>query len=157
MKSLLLVERIVLESLVQEDRSIIEISEDTGLDRILIQNILENFLLSSIVSIENSKYKINRLNFKKWVNNLNIKSEVKEILNSLVKDSFNTESDTILKMRKVWINEGDQKILNSLLSQVDSFLSQIESKEKLKKTKDKKVIMWGHSCYKDLTDQYLMA
>ena len=169
--NLLIVEKIVLESLYCEEKKFEELVEDTGLSQIIIANILQDFILQGVIGHKESKYYITGKGLECYLNNSmdikELKSEAKElfvsILNSHFQDKDKTKSDaqekSTVKVAKIWVSEQEEKILNAMFKNIELFLRQATKKgqgevslENRRPLKVKKVICWGYSSYQDVLD-----
>lgn len=166
MDGLLIVERMVLESLSNGAKSSDEINQCTNLSKALLGNILPMFLMRNIVSYKSGKYELNRVNAMQWMAKCNtpanIKEEVKELFTSLVNRYFQSEArEQGLRMKKVWMNSLEKKIFQSHLANLEEFIKSVEKEnrrpESSKQLRDKEVIFWGHSPYSTLVDGVLEA
>ena len=90
---LLVIERMVLESLSKKNRNLEELANDTGLDHGLLKNILPAFLMNNLVNYQRGIYKLNndemrKERIKSYNAKENIKEEVKELFTSMVNKYF---------------------------------------------------------------------
>ncbi len=162
-KGLLIIERMVLESILDKEKNIEEISEDTGLDKRLLINIIPNFIFKNIIVYKNGYYYLNSKEKNKWIKKINekssVKEELKDVFASLVNEYFKNESGkTDLKLRKIWLSPYEQKIFNMHLNSLEEFVSNIENDKKRgenDKLCDKQVVFWGHSKYSSIIDSFL--
>lgn len=162
---LLVVERVVLESLSKKGKKFDELQADTNLKTPILLNILQNFLMRNFVSYKKGTYSLNLLTKSSWLPLVNarenIKEEVKELFVSLVNSYFKTEkkNNIDLKMKKVWLTDNEEKIYKTLLSNLENFIKNLEGnrggvKESIS---SKKVLIWGHSDYSTLVNGVLEA
>lgn len=172
LEGLLVVERMVLESLSRKPKNLQEIILDTGLDEALLKNIVPFFLMENMVRYEKGIYSLNMKESEKWMDKINqrehLKEEVKELFTSLVNQYFNEMkakeeklSEVDLKVRKVWLTSSEEKILNSYIKNIESFIKSIEEDRKRQPVKErlceKKVFIWGQSDYSHLARGVLEA
>lgn len=149
-----LIERLVLESLQNKPKTALEIHICTSLETKIIQGVLESLISKNIVTIGELKYLINKNisdEIRKELNNpMDIKIELAEILNS----TFNLrEESSVLKLKKVHMNEKEEKLFHGLLYNMESFLTGLEKKqENLSK---QKVFFWGGGNYGKIINNYL--
>ncbi len=169
-KGLLVVERILLESIAKGPKDIQELSVDTELSGNLLRNIVPHLLMKNIVKFHNGKYQLNTESKSEWLKIINssdnVKEEVKDLFISLVNTYFNQEkrpaNDKLgLKMKKVYLTPSEEKLYNSYLYNLEEFIKGVENDRKLNpinsKVSEKKVIIWGHSNYSSLVDGILEA
>lgn len=161
-QGLLAVERMVLESMGRNLSCPYEISFDTGLELSLVGNILRHLNEHGVIDLKNDLYFINKERMKEWKETINtsesVKEEVKDLFVSLVNKYFSQEKQATqteaLGLRKIWLTPKEEKIFNSLIYNLESFVEGIQ-KERSKtginqKLQDQKVIFWGHSKYNNL-------
>ena len=165
MNSLLIVERIVIESLSRVPKNIFQVSEDTGLAHQLLANILPNLVSSNIVKYSNGVYNLNWKNKDSWINainnNDNLKEEIKDMFTSIVNDFFDKseKKKSELKLKKIWMNPDEEKIFNAHIYNLQEFVTNIEkdNRKSNKKLNDKRIIFWGHTNYVDLIEKEIRA
>jgi Mn-dependent DtxR family transcriptional regulator len=157
MKRLLIVERIVLESISSGARTVEAIARDTDLDEGLVKNILFHFHQMNMVQYVKGIYTINEKG-RNWAQDINhkdsIRDEVKDVFSNAVHDYFSkTEKNSKIKMQKVWLTEKEEKILQAQLYSLETFIQGIQKeKSRVKdfKTSEKKLIFWGFGQYADV-------
>ncbi len=167
---LLLIERMIVESLLKKDRNVYELAIDTGLNEALLLNVIPNLLMKNILHYGRGIYKINRKDSEVWLAELgkieSVKEEVRELFTSLLNQFFAEDlkkmnSDTSLKVQKMWLNDKEQVILNSHLKNLDLFFAGVKDKRKghylPAKTHEEKVVIWGMSSYSELLEGSLRA
>lgn len=120
---LLMIERIVIESLAKKEKNIQEIEIDTNLAHGLLLNILPNLLMRNMVKYKNGTYSLDKEQCFVWLNEVNkkenIKEEAKEIFTSLVNQYFKkrfssaTQAGAQLKIQKMWLTRDEEIILKS--------------------------------------------
>lgn len=170
LEGLLVVERMVLESLSRKAKNLQEIIMDTGLEEGLLKNIIPFFLMENMVRYERGIYSLNMKENHKWMDKINqrehLKAEVKELFTSLVNQYFNEmkvekTNEVELKVQKVWLTPSEEKILNSYVKNIESFIKNIEDDRKRKPVQErlceKKVFIWGQSDYSHLARGVLEA
>jgi hypothetical protein len=167
---LLLIERMIVESLLKKDRNVYELAIDTGLNETLLLNVIPNLLMKNILHYGRGIYKINRTDSELWLSELgkseSIKEEVRELFASLLNQFFTEDlkkmnGSTSLKVQKVWLNDKEQVILNSHLKNLDLFFTGVKDNRKgslvPSKTHEEKVVIWGISSYAELLEGSLKA
>lgn len=165
---LLIVERMVIESLGKKDRNIKELEFDTGLSHALLLNVLPSLIMKNIVQYAKGQYMIDQSKSAVWSKEINdvdnVKEEVKELFTSLVNQYFKKETKKELqdlKVKKVWLSRDEVMVLNSHLANLESFFHSIRQERKLKpqieKTHEQRVVVWGFSQYSDLIEGVLKA
>lgn len=170
-EGLLIIERIIVESIAKKERNIQEIILDTGIEHGLLLNILPNLLMKNIVQYKRGVYSIDKENSFTWLNTINnkdnIKEEAKEIFISLLNQYFAKEVikksniEPQLKIQKVWLTDDEDIVLRSHMAGLESFFSGVKATRKVRPQKEKtceeRVVIWGWSQYSDLVDGVLQA
>jgi hypothetical protein len=65
--SLLIIERIVIESISKKDKNIYELVNDTKLNQELLQKILPNLLMKNLIRYQRGIYSIEKTMALKWL------------------------------------------------------------------------------------------
>lgn len=167
---LLMIERIIVESLAKKEKNIQELEIDTNLSHSLLLNILPNLLARGIVLYKNGHYLLDREHSLVWLSDVNkkenIKEEAKEIFTSLVNQYFKKEQNKKttapqFRIQKMWLTCDEEMILNSHMAQLEGFFKGIKEARKYKPQKEKtceqRVVIWGASHYSELVDGVLEA
>jgi hypothetical protein len=157
---LLLTERIIIESVARENKTLKKIKKDTGLESTIVHTLVPELIMKNIIIYKNGVYSLNLENASIWlpeINSLlNKKNEIKEILNASVEL---LEKENSISMRKVFLTPYEEKLLNIELKKVEDFITQIQKERRdvksKNKTTDMKVIYWGFSNYGDLVEEDL--
>lgn len=168
---LLMIERIVIESLSKKEKNIQQIEIDTNLAHGLLLNILPNLLMRNMVKYKNGIYSLDKDQCFLWLNEVNkkenVKEEAKEIFTSLVNQYFKKDSTTSpktgaqLKIQKVWLTRDEEIILKSHMASLESFFYSVKEARKhhpqKEKTCEQRVVVWGLTHYSDLVEGVLQA
>jgi len=164
---LLLVERIIIESLAKKEKNVFELEIDTNLDQALLLNILPNLLMKNLVRYQRGIYSIDKEKSLLWLDTINerenIKEEVKELFTSLVNEYFKDDlkKSSELKVQKIWLTRDEELILKGHLNTLESFFSSVresrKSRPQKEKTAEQKVVVWGLSNYQDIVQGVLEA
>jgi len=169
MEKLLVVERMVLESLSRGEKAIDQISSDTGLSHSLLANILGLFAMRGIIKFFGGQYSLSDEGIKSYLPIINdknaIASEAKELFTSLVNryyDEHHKTEETNLKVRKIFLTKAEERLLNSHLANLESFLYSIEEDRKRHprsrgSLKDLTLFIWATSKYSEVMDSFLKA
>ncbi len=151
MNSLLTLERVILESIAKGCLFEGAISSDTGLHFSLVKSICNKLIKKGLVCRGAEGYSVlyNEFTWKNINSRKYIKNEVEEVASEIVKSYF--ESNGVLKLQKIYLSSSDEKILNSLLKNVEIFVENLKKEHLRNKnkylTKDRKVLMWGFCDY----------
>lgn len=156
MNGLLVVERIILESIEKGRATLEEICTDTGLSIAIVNDIVSRFIEENYLISKSKKIEINRSN-KEWLNSLRNKKaaayEVKELFQSIVKNKIDEDHGT-LKLQKVSLNANELWLFEEKLRELEQFINSIKERRKMfptkELTKDKKVIIWAAASYGEI-------
>jgi hypothetical protein len=168
---LLIIERIIIESLSKKERNLQEIIMDTNLDHSLLLSVLPNLIMKNMVRYTRGIYTLEKENCFQWLNEINkedhIKEEAKELFISLVNQYFAKSNERKaslvpqLKIQKVWLTKDEDVVLRSHMAALESFFTQVKASRKVKpereKTCEQRVMIWGLSQYSDLVEGVLQA
>ena len=168
---LLIIERIIIESLSKKERNLQEIILDTNLDHSLLLNILPNLLMKNMIRYTRGTYSIEKETCFQWLNEVNkvdnIKEEAKELFISLVNQYFKKDAEKIsaikpqLKIQKVWLTPDEELVLRAHMTGLEVFFTGVKasrrSKPEKEKTCEQRVVIWGLSQYSDLVGGVLEA
>lgn len=168
---LLIIERIIVESLSKKERNLQEIIMDTGLEHSLLLSVLPNLIMKNMVRYTRGIYSLEKENCFQWLSEVNqvdhVKEEAKELFVSLVNQYFSKSNERKsypepqLKIQKVWLTKDEEVILRSHLAGLENFFSMVRASRKVKpereKTCDQRVVIWGMSQYSDLVEGVLEA
>ncbi|HLE10580.1 MAG: hypothetical protein A2504_14050 [Bdellovibrionales bacterium RIFOXYD12_FULL_39_22] len=167
MNGLLVVERIILESLQKKGKNIFEIEIDTHLDHNLLANLLPNLVMKNIVTYKNGIYFLNNQEKHNWLVSINqeenIKEEIKDIFSGLISSYFKKEINErpCLKVKKIWLTAKEEKILDAHLHNLEEFVRNIDQDKGRDDTKnklhEKRLIFWGYSTYSKVVSELLDA
>lgn len=165
-----LIERIVLESIQSGSKSVAKIIVNTDLTQNIVDKSVQNLLQKSLVHYEDGSLVVNKKGFSKFAISYDYQMEkryeVRNIVDSCIKHYFdekmgirntneNLEHKTKLSLKKVWMTEEEEKIYNSLIFNLNHFLSKLgESKSKKPRfIKNKKIIYFGSCDYNHIIDE----
>ena len=169
---LLIIERIIIESLAKKEKNLYELKLDTNLDHSLLLNILPNLMMKNMIRYQQGIYTLQRENCFEWLNQVNqvdnVKEEAKELFISLVNQYFqkdlskkNEELSPQFKIQKMWLTHDEEILLQSHMANLDGFFHSIKKSRQMKPQKEKtceqRVVFWGLSKYSDLVDGVLAA
>lgn len=168
---LLMIERIVIESLSKKEKNIQEIEIDTNLAHGLLLNILPNLLMRNMIRYKNGVYSIDKEQCFSWLSQVNkrenVKEEAKEIFTSLVNQYFKKDPQLSpqmgaqLKIQKMWLTRDEEMILKSHMATLEGFFNSVKEARKYhpqrEKTCEQRVVIWGSTHYSDLVEGVLQA
>ena len=168
---LLIIERIIIESLSKKERNLEEIKLDTNLDHALLMNVLPHLLMKNMIRYHRGIYSIDKENCFRWLGQVNrdenVKEEAKELFISLVNEYFKKDLQPKraiapqLKIQKMWLTQDEEIILRSHMATLENFFVNVKDSRKTRpqreRTCEQRVVIWGLSQYSDLVDGVLKA
>ncbi len=155
-RSLLMLERMILESLSMKSRSIAEIAIDTGLKQELVAQVVTGLVQEGLVLYKNSRYELASSQVRgfneRYSNSEEQLEELRELFVSMVNSSFGGNSK--IKLRKVALSKSEKAILGSYFINLEAFIKSVSEQnrrdQKVSATKDQSVFIWGEASYLDL-------
>ena len=164
MKGLLVVERMVLESIGKNRKKISIISKDTNLTEMFVRTIISNLKDYGLVTYRKGEFSLSKRTSGLCMVNKskNLKNEVKDLFCSLVDNHYCTEeNEQMLKMQKIWLTDLEYKILVSMMDNMDNYIKNIR-KDRLLNPEDEilaeqRIIFWGADTYTNLINRTLKA
>lgn len=159
---LLLQERMIVESVARNKKSLNQIRLDTSLDLGVIKALSEELVQKGIILFIDEKYCLNREGSTSWLKEINsiskTKNEIKEIFNASVELM---EKDNSISLKKVHLTEYEEKLLSIELKRVENFITEIQKERRgiraKNRTKDMKVVYWGYSNYGEIVQEDLKS
>ncbi len=159
--SLILLERVILESLMRGEKNPSELQHDTGITLTCIESILEDFIQRDICFMTADGYRLSNQG-KRWNEKSNFidrKVEALEFFSTFFEQSINQRQGK-LKMKKVWMDQCEQMLFMQLLDRVDDYIHRVQLRNrqqqkrgiKLGKLKEQVVVLWGNTFYGDLVN-----
>jgi hypothetical protein len=152
---LLMIERAVLESLSRKPQNLGELHDDTSLDYGLLNCLLGMLMQKNLIVYKQGKYELGEKARSGVLNTPEtIKGEIKELMASLLDNYLQKKAESSLKIRKVWMTQKEETIFNAQLKSLEMFLQGL-GREKSKKTRQQKCILWAYSDYESLLQENL--
>jgi hypothetical protein len=155
MKGFTTLERVIIDSIHKRKSTIPEMKEDTGIDLHIINNILQALILKGLVQQKHSEYSLTSHLPVKVVDHLNSfeakKFEAQDLLNQIIQP----ENSSNVKVKKYFLNEKDNKILQALLINLETFLDEATKTNKQIKSRDMNVMFWATGNYSDVIQNCL--
>lgn len=155
---LLIVERVVLESLEKREQTLNELKEQTGFSCSLLKGVLQLLLSKRIIKKDKHFYLLNWNEKKSWLpivqGRQGVHSELRELLNIMVEQE-KSESN-IFRFKKVWLEPKEKEELERKWKEIEHFMNTIKENRKRKPVRErtigKQVIFFGVSPYESLVD-----
>lgn len=162
-KSLLMVERMILESLIKDDKNLSQLAQDTGLKSELLSNVLANLINDNMVTFNGHRYGLNQKQAATFMKNYQSSrdqlEELKELFVTMINSSF--EGKGKIKLQKVFLTKQEEAILGSYFINLEAFIKSIKEGRKMnsvaESTGEQHVFIWGEAKYKDLALESLFA
>lgn len=162
MKGLLVVERMVLESIAKKRKTVSIISKDTKLTEMFVRTIISNLKDYGLITYKKGQFTLSgRTTGLCTVNeSQNIKHEVKDLFSSLVDNHYCTEeSGQMLKMQKIWLTDLEYKILMSMMTNMENYIKSIRKDRLLNPEEEvlaeQRILFWGADTYSNLINRTL--
>jgi len=150
-------ERYILESINKKNNTILEIQNDTQLDIILINSVLNNLLIDKLIVQMKNKYCLHENITSNKISELKNKDtaiiELTEIVRVNIKQSLLNQTDNSFNYKKVFLNSDELKILKALMFSIESFLN-VRTK-KNGPTSQEQIIFWGSNSYLNTVSNFI--
>jgi predicted transcriptional regulator len=164
-KSLLVIERIVLESLEKGALELSELEKQCGLNHSLLKAVLHELINRGVVCYSMNEYSLNWKSKDSWIhllkNKEGVKAEIKELFSSLVNRKYEHDENSTLKVQKIWLKADEIEDLERRLKDIDFFIEDIRKRRKTKpvgeKVFERQVLFYGACRYDNLVDSILKA
>ncbi len=147
--SLLLIERLLLESLSRGAKTLFEISDDLKIKERYLCNVLTHLKQKNLVTLSQTHWSLKRgpdlNNFREVASASMSPVEVEEILEAIAlkKDL----SGVTFKLRKLYLNNEDLAYLDQLFKRIEDFLNYTERRHQeersCKKIWEESVVIWA--------------
>ena len=162
-KSLLVIERIVLESLERGALALEELESQSGLDGALLKAVIFELINRGFIHRNKGRYSLDWNNKQSWLpilkNKEGVKAEIKELFSSLVNRQYESESNSTLRVQKIWLKPEEKEDLERRLKDIDFFIENIREKRRTRpvseKVSQRQVLFYGSSQYDSLVDTIL--
>jgi hypothetical protein len=141
------IERYILESVKKGNKTIFDIHLDTDLSPEHIQNLLDSLIEKRVCVIDNHCFEINYYEMSVAKTSQKI-IEFSLIIKNCIKNSFQLHKEKEFQMKKVFLNSDDEKVYQTMMYNLESFLNQASSKRG--KTAKEKIIFWGEKTYQNI-------
>lgn len=167
-QGVLLIERMILESLVKQTKRLAELSDDTGIHENILKILLQEMINKGWILVDKGIYCLRDPENTDWVNEINrsenLELEVKELVESMVSLHFKEckgEHRGLLRVQKLELTRDEEILLNSHLKNLEIFFKNIRDSRKKKpiigQTRKQKIVIWGAGVYEDLVGGNLIA
>lgn len=151
-------ERALLESLKNSEKDIETLFNDLDFDKVIIVNLLHSLLAKNLIKLTSNQYYLNNNISKNMISELQRTDsqllEIKEIIGQTFK-SAKIKGDQSFKLKKISMSNKDLIVFKSMLSNIDSFLTDISKKSNKMKTCEQQVIFWGVKEYSEILNEII--
>ncbi len=159
-RSLLIVERMVLEALGKRAQTAADLAFSLGLNEALVINILGELVARGLGRIENGGVVLEEGQLQdKLPKGKSLEREVRELFVSFVNYFFEQQSkggnQGMLRLRKVSISDSDRRTLEAHMQNLDTFLRHLEDCSKECNVSEKRLFFWGHCPYGEVVRRSL--
>lgn len=167
MEGLLVVERMVIESIGKRKKELKDIVEDTGLGQNFVKGLLSQLVEKNILCQSRGVYFLSESFDQEWLPVLNKKENIKEefceMFQSIIEQRFaeerelSSKNDTQtseVRLQKILLTSCEDRMLQAQLKSIDMFIAGIKQQRKRKPLhgplKSQKVVFWGHTDYQNM-------
>ncbi len=148
------IERMILESLAQQDKNIDELSACTKLDKAILNLVIQPLTAKGLVQVVDNKFHLNKSLTKSMKKELHSDTNVQGEINQITSTCFKTRNTkSIYKLKKVFMNKSEEQIFNAMLKNLELFIEGVSNKTDA--IAEKKIIFWGETNYETLTNHSL--
>ncbi len=154
MKTLSSLERTILECLDTKEKGFYDILLQTGLKEHVCQNLLQSLIFRGLIKTNGKTYEIKQGISPIVLNELNgfdaKQAESLEMIEAIIQ----CQSNRVFKFKKIALDSKDEKIFLALLSNLETFLSDVHKRNvKQMPIKKRKIIFWGMGEIEQLLNQ----
>ena len=144
MKGLSSLERVVLECVGNKTLAYQEVQRQSGLHENVCFNILQALIIRGILCMDRGSYKVSDSLSPLTLEEIN-GQEAKEAESlELMEAVVGQKNNRVFRLKKIAMDERDEKIFLAMLSNLDSFLNDAHKKAQTYTShKDRKIIFWG--------------
>lgn len=131
----------VLESLCSREKSLNELYDDLGLKKNILINTLQKLILLDYIKLSKEFYssKLNSFELAKKINTKeNLFLEINHLQKAALKQTIH-DNKSFVKLRKVYLDQREKKLLSAMLFNIEAFLNGIPCKGR---TKDQTLVYW---------------
>jgi CRISPR/Cas system CMR subunit Cmr4 (Cas7 group RAMP superfamily) len=155
MSPLITPERLTLEILSEKPRTLNELSLELGMSLSVCQSILQTLKAYDLITTNGVIYRIHPDYNQQYLKTINESSakrfECIEMLESMVMQ----KNESKIRLRKISMDERDEKIFHALLNNLESFLQEAEKKAlKKRPMHERRVVVWGSAAVSEIMDGF---
>lgn len=150
------IDRMILESLAKSSKSFEQLLVDTKIEKEILASLITELTIKNLINIHHETYFLNSNLNNSMLNEIKneqaVIAEVSQLMKTTMKDSFLVEGCRF-KLKKIYMDQEEERIFKSLLLQVEGFLEGLDKKRG--KTCEQSVIFWGINKYENITNSLL--
>ena len=156
------IERMVLESLNKGSKSSTELFECTGISPHILTKITISLISKNLIVMKDKKYSMNK----------SLSSEMKQLLTRYIEKKFEAlelmgqtidlsveqnqkQYPASFHLKKVAMTKTEKAIFKGLTHQLESFLKELEKKNRKNLTSEQELIFWGAGNYGNIIQTYI--
>lgn len=152
MYKITMLDRMILSSIIKNNKNKLQIHYDTDIDIQIIQKVLEDLIIKNILIIKNDEYKINPNLSSDQLKDLKskeyLKSEKRQIASSLI-------DEDLVNLEKFYLTKKDETIFKGMIKNLELFIQ--EAKKSTSQTKNETILFWGMNNYKSILDKTIFG
>lgn len=144
MKTLSSLERTILECIDKKEKSFQEILLQSGLKEHVCHNLLQSLIFRGLIKTNGRIYQIRPDISLSTLNELNGQEAKHAESMEMIEAIIQCHTERVFKLKKIALDSKDEKIFLALLSNLETFLSDVHKKNAKNMTfKERKIIFWG--------------
>ena len=144
------IERYILESIQKGNNKTYLIHTDTELEPQFINKVLDSLIQKEYIQKQQESFSI--IKRREVINKPAQKVlEFSLIIKNCIKNSFKTKGSREFKMKKVYLSSADEKVYQSMIYNLESFLDQANTKDG--QTAKEKIVYWGEKTYQNIVSE----
>ncbi len=140
-------ERMILESLSKKSKDLLELTDCTGLQDRIVQNILSVLAAKNLIATHHNKYCISEYLNSDMVKELNDPENKKIEIQYVLKSTLDMKQKEAFNYKKVSMNDREKKIFNGHIYNLEAFIDSLDKNKKDEQLKNQNIIFWGEVNY----------
>ena len=150
METLLIWERIVLESLARSPKNEKQLEDDTSINKNILYKIVSGLTQKEIIVQKDKRL------FLKANPNSQVAEEIKDLFSTLVNTYYAGKNRSVLKLKKCYFTPEELRIFQAYLYSIEALIDNVQKERCYRPVKNKiceqKVIVWGYTQYSNLLE-----
>ncbi|MCP4914201.1 MAG: hypothetical protein GY909_13900 [Oligoflexia bacterium] len=161
MKTLLTIERHILELIEKKPQSLSELRKKLDINIGVLNEVLFSLISMRVITKNNSRYEVNKQERKFWLKNINneetMKAEFNELFESLLNEAIAKRKSASLKLKKVELTATELWHLEEKYKEIEKFIELTQAQRKIKNKPSEKleqhVLIFGNGNYQELVTE----